>query len=395
MNLRKTTVLIIFILQFCYAYSIQMQNSVEDFYTELTYEWVNEKIIIPVVIGNRTYRFILDTGAITLISKELSDSMEVLERKKLEVSDANGNKSSLNQILIPKIKIGNASFDNTISIINKDDSNLLFSCFKIDGLIGSNLFKNSILQILPKVKKIRITNIKNRINLSQKNSINIELSNQGLPYILLKLSGNKKAKGYALLDTGMKGFFDLSNDNFTIYQKRNLFDVNSSSFGFKGGGLFGIEEYTKYQRMVLPEMSISSVKFENINIETTNGKSSRIGTEILKYGNLTIDFINKKLYFNSEKDRINLSEKVLGFTPTLLDGKLIIGLIWDQGLKDKINVGDQIIDINGIDFTDYFMCDMIIQENIFTTSDKFEIKLKNKKGEIKTITTEKTTANNV
>ena len=142
-------------------------------------------------------------------------------------------------------------------------------------------------------------------------------------------------------------------------------------------------------------MTLGPVKFKNINIETTNGKSSRIGTEILKYGSITIDFVNKKFYFNATKDVINLSETVLGFTPTLLNNKLVIGLIWDKDLKDIINVGDQITEINGIDFTDYFMCDLITQENIFTTSDKFEIKLMNERKEIKTITTKKTAHNTV
>lgn len=374
----KILIFIIFISHVCFGNNFQGQNN----YTELTYKWINEKIIIPVKINNKDYRFILDTGAVTLVSKELSEVLNISKEKSIEVNDASGKIMTLDQIVIPKIKIGSTSFNNTTALINQDDSNLLFSCFKIDGLIGSNLFKSSILQILPDIKKIKITSNSSRLNLQESKSAKMELSNQGLPYLLVELKGNKKAKGYVLIDTGMKGFFDLSNDNLKTYQKRNIFDIHSTSTGFKGGGLFGIENETEYHRMELPKMIINSTEFKNINIETTHSKSSRIGTEILNYGSLTIDYINKNIYFDSEKKSYDLSKALLGFTPTLVDGKLILGLIWDENLKNKINVGDQIISINGTDFTNYSMCNLITKENIFKTAKSFKIKLKDNDGKI-------------
>jgi hypothetical protein len=45
--------------------------SPRNYYTEINYEDVNGKIIIPVCIEGETYRFLFDTGAPNLISKAL------------------------------------------------------------------------------------------------------------------------------------------------------------------------------------------------------------------------------------------------------------------------------------------------------------------------------------
>ena len=365
-------------------------NSKEEFYTELSYEWVNEKIIVPVVINNTTYRFILDTGAPTLISSKLSKDFSSAHVKTIAVSDASNKKSTLDLITVPEITLGGVAFKNTPALINKDDSNLLFRCFNIDGLIGSNLLRNSIVQILPEQQKIILTNIKKRLKLSKKNATKLALiGEQSTPSIQIKIKGNRKANEHLILDTGMKGFYALSNRNLSIFQKDNIFNITNESSGSVGTGLFGAEEKTKYYRLTIPELSINKARFQNITVETTNGSNSRIGSEILKYGAITIDFINKKFYFNPTNLVNNLSEKSLGFTPTMIDDKLVVGLVWDDALKKQMYFGDQLLEVNGIDMVNYNYCDLVAQESIFSKSDQLALKLKNSDDAIKELIVKK------
>jgi hypothetical protein len=368
-----------------------VKSKIVDYYTEFNYEWVNEKIIIPVAIEGTTYRFILDTGATTLISSELSLKINAVLKSSTLITDASNKEMRLNSTEIPNISIGGIEFKNTSALINKDDSNIVFNCFKIDGLIGSNVFQNSIVQILPKEKRIIITNNRKRLDLSKKNASKILLDNSGKPYVLIKINGNTQAKGYVLLDTGMKGFFDLSNNNFKIYQKKNIFNVSHESSGSIGGGLFGAADKTGYYKIVVPEIYINSVSFKNVTTETTNGKSSRVGTELLKFGSIAIDFINKKFYFDSLEKSNDLTEETLGFTPTLINNKLVVGLVWNKSLQSLMNAGDEILEINGIDFVNYDPCDLVAKKNIFSESKQFIMKLKDEAGNISTVTLEKAT----
>lgn len=45
----------------------------KNYYQEITFEFIKNKIIIPVEIDGKTYKFLLDTGAPNMISKEIHD----------------------------------------------------------------------------------------------------------------------------------------------------------------------------------------------------------------------------------------------------------------------------------------------------------------------------------
>ena len=60
---------------------------------------------------------------------------------------------------------------------------------------------------------------------------------------------------------------------------------------------------------------------------------------------------------------------MLGFTPTLNNNKLIVGFVWEETLKSKITFGDEILEVNGIDFNTIDICDFITKESIFKESD--------------------------
>ena len=44
---------------------------------EIDFEYLKQKIIIPVEIDNQTYRFCLDTGSISVISNELQKKLSL------------------------------------------------------------------------------------------------------------------------------------------------------------------------------------------------------------------------------------------------------------------------------------------------------------------------------
>jgi predicted aspartyl protease len=387
--MNKIYVLLIAFSSFSFAQNIDLNKGntkEESYYTEIQFEYVNGKIIMPILINEKTYRFLLDTGAPNLITKKLAETLKQKSLQEIKVSDANDNKSSMNFVELPNITIGNVVFENSVALSSNDDGNLVFDCFNLDGFIGSNLLRNSILQIDTRNKTLIITNDEKKLKLNKKNSIELSLiGNQSSPYIWIKLIGKNSGKEQVLLDTGMKGFYDISNRNYSLLKNENIFKIISTGIGSKEIGLFGNSKDSEQLKIFLPEMKISNSSFLNISTITTNDKNSRIGIELFENGIATLDFKNKKFYFDQYGINTDLNEKQLGFSPTILNQKLSIGIVWDEKLKDKIFSGDEIIEINGKNYENYLLCDLINKKSIFKEIEIVNIKIRNKSGEIRDI----------
>ncbi len=358
----------------------------KNYYTEISYKLVRGKIIIPVVLEGNTYQFLLDTGAPNLITSNLNDIIDTKFLKKVRVNDANNNKMHLNVVSLPKITIGQVSFKNIPTIVNSKSTNFIFDCFKIDGIIGSNMLRKSVIQFLPRENLIRLSNSKDQINYNENNALDLSLNGkQSSPYIWIDLQGDGSAKEHVLFDTGMKGFYDLSKKNYNILKEKNIFLKIAEGTGVESIGLLGPSKKSKQYRLLTPQIGIHKGIFKNITTTTTSSNHSRIGSEILKYGNVTLDFKNKKFDFSPFQKTIDLNEKILGISSTIINNKIVVGFVWDEKLKNEIYYGDTIISINGKNFVDVDVCEIITKESILNTSDSFEIEYRDSEGMVKKI----------
>ena len=103
----------------------------QSYYTEIKFEYTNGKIIIPILIKDKTYHFLLDTGAPNLITKKLVEILNPKRLQEIKVSDANDNKSLMNLVELPNLTIGNVVFENSVALSSNDDNNLVYYCFNI------------------------------------------------------------------------------------------------------------------------------------------------------------------------------------------------------------------------------------------------------------------------
>jgi hypothetical protein len=393
--LKKSIYLFLFLTTNIFAQNIDLnigETKVENYFEEFSFEFVKDKIYVPVEIEGKTYRFILDTGAPNIISKELNDLIKPKLIKSIPITDASGKKENLNVVSVKELKFGNILFEQTATLVYDLNSSPIFKCLGIDGFIGSNMLRNSIIQINVEKNKIGLTDNKNKLSLNKKNSSKIQLiGSQSSPYLWIKLNGQDKGKEQVLIDTGMGGLYDISYKNYNIFQKEKIFNVIGESEGASSVGLFGDVPVNKHLRLLLPILKINEIELENCITTTTNDNNSRIGAELLKYGVMTIDFKNKRFYFNPKFKKINIEELEYDFTKTIKNGKLIVGFVWDNDLKKRISYEDEIIEINEKSFS---ICDLISKEDISKNDKSIKLKINPKKGEIFEIEiNKKTTAN--
>ena len=392
--MKKNILLIIILLaNNIYAQNIDLnigETKAKNYFEKIDYDFFKEKIIIPVKIEGKTYRFILDSGAPTVISKEIYNLIKPKLLKSITVNDSNDKEEKLNVVLVKKLEIGNITFEQTATIVSNFNSNPLYKCLGADGFIGSNMLRNSIIQIDSNTKTLIITdNIKN-LSVDKKESHKIHLTKtQSSPILWLKLKGQNKRKEQVLIDTGANGIYDISKDHYDIFKDEKIFEILAKSEGASSIGIFGEAPKSNHFKLLLPTLNINGVKLNNVIPETTNGNDSRIGASLLKYGIITIDYINKRFYFNPNTNNINTIKPFYGFSLTLKGNKLIIGFVWDKQLRNKIKYGDEVIKINNIKLSESNICEAINSIPESNVNNKITIKVKSDSGKITEIITEK------
>jgi len=93
----KVILLLTLISSHIYSQNIDLNigkvNS-KEYYEEVGFEFIKDKIIVPVSIEGKEYKFILDTGAPNIISNEINNLISPKLIKTIPVSDANGKKEN-------------------------------------------------------------------------------------------------------------------------------------------------------------------------------------------------------------------------------------------------------------------------------------------------------------
>lgn len=351
----------------------------KNYYEEISFEIVNDKIILPVVINNKTFKFLLDTGAPNVISKRVLEEINTQNIKKIKVSDANNQIDEMEMVAIESMKIGNLSFENNVALVSDLENHFILKCFKMDGFIGSNLFRNSVLKISLKDKKIIVTNNIKNFQMTAKPSKLLLVGEQKSPYVQINFSNNKKKKvtEQALLDTGMDGFYEISNRAFGILSKENVWEELSRSSGSSSIGLFGAAPEKEQILLKTPFFEINNTTFENLITNTTDDNNSRIGLDLLKHGDIIIDFKKKKFYFEANENIILVKKPPL-YSATIIDNKYSIGFVWDESLRDKLSYGDEIIRVDSFVLDQMDFCDIVKIKNFRKSNQSYEIEVKSK-----------------
>jgi len=363
----------------------QGETTEKEYFTTLSYTEIKEKIIIDGVINGKTYKFLLDTGAPMVISEKLSKELNLSKVRDMEIIDQSSLKDTMGIVLLPNIKIGEVNFNNIPTLISEKS---LIDCFGIDGIIGSNVLKNSTVQFSSKNKTIIITDMPKRLNLKSKNASKLFLDGQSNPYIWIEQqNGKTEAREQLLFDTGMDEFYDLSIHNYKKhFEKINLFNEISKSSGAYSMGLHGNAQVSENHKFLLPQLTINNVVFKNVITKTTYDKNSRIGASLLKYGVVTVDYKNKKFYFEpfEQAKTFDIAEKQWPFNAILNDDKLAIGIVWDTSLEKNMKPGDLILQFDDMNFEKMSLCDLVKSNLQGLQKDKATIILRdNVSGEIK------------
>lgn len=351
------------------------------------YKDISGLVIVQAVIKGKTYNFIVDTGAISAISHELYDEFGLKSDAGLDVSDSSNLLQNMKLVTLPPVQVGDITFKDVPAVVA--DSNFFFDCLEIHGFIGSNMMRNSVVKFSYKDKTVSFTDrLKNFDTDKRKSADLLKDKMQSNPYLWISLKNNDIEGSETLMfDSGMVGLYDLSLAAYEgTFRNINLFSVIHQANGAYSLGIHGVENQKQHYMLSIPELHFAGVTLKNVTTTTTSDTKSRIGSKILSYGDIVVDYPGRQLYFNPYTDGvIDLTEKNWPVQPVIKDDKFVVGIVWDPAFNDRINEGDEIIKFGEIDYSNMDPCETF-KLNMKPQADTAIMELRDiKTGQIKKV----------
>ena len=304
---------------------------------------INDLPLCQVEIEGKTYNFLVDTGAPTVISDEIFQTLKIKESHKSSMTDSQNKKRQEKFVKIPLIKIGNLIFKNIGSAVIKFDNNEL-KCYGFDGIVGANLLAHLFCEFNYQENKIFVSKKISEFSIENYDfSLQFNPKNQKTPIINGKIFDKNLSFTF---DTGFAGNIKIPN-NLEYYKNKISEEKLIISNGASSIGLYGKSDFNKTVELK-NNIYIDNILFEDELIDS--GESTLIGNKFLKDYIFLIDWKNNKIYFKNLNNRSEKQINSFGFSYLFNNGKaLVVSKVEDKNIP--INLGDEIIRIDDFDFT--------------------------------------------
>jgi predicted aspartyl protease len=296
MKKQISIILILLLFISCSTIKYKKQGFVtkEDFFKEISFEYINDLIFIPVTIENNQYNFLFDTGAeLNIIDPSIMNKLNLKQLKNGIIANGQDSNKGIQRVQIKSIEIGGVHFNETAGMIwDMTPLANLIGCVKIDGIIGNNLMRKVNWQIDYKNKKLKFSNDNENFNFSS-DAKKIVMNSGNYGNVLLNVKINNKIKKFTF-DSGYNGFLQ-TGDTSILDNKKYI-----TTIGLTGGNYSGKkdgETYLSYYESI----TINNIEFKSpslILIKPNN--TSVLGNEFFENFTLTIDWKNDFLYLEPQ-----------------------------------------------------------------------------------------------
>jgi len=354
----------------------------KDYYEEIPYESVNGKLFITVSFQHRKAKFLFDTGAPTQISPDLAEELNCNIIDKVNVTDANGSSDTIKIALLKEIGLNQVVFNDLHVLLTNPD---MYKCWGAEGVVGSNMLHTSILHIDAAKHLLILTDDLDKLHLRKENAVSM-ISNKGpqsQPYLALKFNG--KEVPLIGFDTGDSDFFIISKPYMSYLAQKNDFQKMATGYGSVGHSLFGLQKQDTTYRIKIPAIQLGNHTFTNVITESNNKSSTRLGSKILDYGNVTLDFKHHKFYFEADSTVLNLDEKRWPVALTAVDNKVAVVLVWDKP-NVKLQPGEEVTAIDDTPYESFSFCQLLNSKPLLFGKEKALLTVKNAQGVVRKVT---------
>ncbi|WP_449398316.1 retropepsin-like aspartic protease [Chryseobacterium wanjuense] len=186
---------------------VQLQNPVE----KVNLRYSSELPFVKVNINGKTYNFLFDSGAPTVISSAIYSELNLEKKHRSKVKDSQKNKQEQIFTELPEMIVDNVVFKN-IGAIVLDLNMAELGCFKVDGIIGANQMAKLFWRVNYSENSLEATKDLSLFDLKDYDIIiPFEAKTQKTPVIETKILDKTIDLTF---DTGASGKLRISDKNF-------------------------------------------------------------------------------------------------------------------------------------------------------------------------------------
>ncbi|MGC3979309.1 MAG: aspartyl protease family protein [Paludibacteraceae bacterium] len=329
------------------------------------FEKVGSYVVLNVKVNNSSsLRLILDSGIKNTIITELfeDDNLELNYIDTVQLQGL-GSERELNALYSKDnvLKIGKLQLPKSIVYFLREDVFSLSTMLgkKINGILGSDIFKRYVVDINYGLSRINIYDPTDYVASEKYEWLPMEISAQNKMFINVNIK-EESSEAYknvkVLLDTGAEAaawFQTIHEDNRVKVSEKYI-------YGVIGEGLNG-EILGKFSR--LKELCVGSyciinpiVAFPDSNSITNAvqiaGRDGSVGSQVLKRFNMIFDYRNKRFYFTKSRlfhEPFEYNISGLELVQTILFYPVYeVNKVWKYSKAEKAGIkpGDIIFEIN-------------------------------------------------
>ena len=342
-NLKFLSIVIVFLVAGSTVFAQQKTKRVCD---TIPYEYVHDKIVIPVIVNGIKVKYIVDTGGQTGTMWEYAKEMGAKATgATTNVSDLNGVGQNFQMATVENVELGpNYKLSALTTMVLGTVG--FFDDLGVAGILGGDAFAQSVITFDSR-KQIIVINYPYRPEgLKITDGVEMFTGTTHHSVVNMDFGGMEKQ---ILFDTGAQDLLLIPKEDFQDLQQQGVCEQIAKAHGISGIGLAGLSSPGDIYKGNIREMVFLGKKFSNIGCITSIGSTTIIGVEMLKYGKVVIDYMRKRFYFFPFDDSV----QDMGGAPKTWNVGILpanerfeITTVWDS-MKDKVSFGDQVINING------------------------------------------------
>lgn len=318
----------------------------------IPYEFVHDKIIIPVTVNGVDVKYIVDTGGQTGTVREVAVDMGAMSTGGARsVSDVNSLGQTFETGVLREIELSpNYKLARLETLVFP--ANGFFRDLGVAGILGGDAFAGTVVTFDAR-SKIMIINYPYRPS-GLKITEGVEMYAGPSHHSIVDVDFGGVTKR-VLFDTGASGFLLLSSGDYEELRDRVENEKVAEAFGVGSIGIGGLnlDKPIEIDKVAIGEMHFLGKKFIDVGSVTITMGMSILGVDMLQYGRVIIDYARNRFYFFPYDDGIqNMGGAPRTWEAGILPvkGHFEVTTVWDSA-RGKLALGDRVVNINGQDLS--------------------------------------------
>ena len=321
------------------------------FYMETPYVLDHGKMVVTAAVNGVRGRFIVDTGAPCCLSAGFAEKCGIPAGSGIpqQSYDSNGNIVQSYVVSLASLAIGGVDFQQLQAM--RMAPNSVIDQFGIDGIVGYNLLKQGKPKFDGRNHRFILSDDDVKLGIDYNYGI-IMAPDRFLALVPIRMGAQTDT---VMFDTGAESLYEMSTKTYNRVRSATA-DVNllATGKGTLSMGAAGMENASVKYRLKMPKFNIGNSAFANVTTITTDAYDSRIGSELLKYGDVIIDYAENIFYLQPyEADSVpDCYQSEWNVVPIVMGNKVVAGMVWEApqnginaSTQSDIVAGDQIVAI--------------------------------------------------